>query len=225
MTLRHPESPEPDNRPERHGHSGLTSRLSDDLRALLAFTAENEVRIRDIEDALRGRGFAVLIFVLTIPFCTPVPLPVISTPVGAALCLMGLRLAAGQKPWLPSFVLDHRVSRERLEKIVGFALAITARMERFVRPRWAWMHFRGADCFSGAMIALSSFVLAMPLGLPFTNSIPAWSILLLTLGRMERDGLLLALGHITGICAWVYLGLIFFAGKEGLALLWKNLFA
>jgi hypothetical protein len=35
-----------------------------------------------------------------------------------------------------------------------------------------------------------------PLPIPFSNSIPAWAVVLLTIGMMEKDGLCVLLGYL-----------------------------
>jgi hypothetical protein len=43
----------------------------------------------------------VLVIILVLPFCQPIPLPGFSTPFGIALMIFGFRIALRQRPWLP----------------------------------------------------------------------------------------------------------------------------
>jgi len=47
----------------------------------------------------------------------------------------------------------------------------------------------------------------LPLPVPFSNSIPAYAVVLLALGMMENDGLCVLLGHLTAIATWAFIGL------------------
>jgi hypothetical protein len=47
----------------------------------------------------------------------------------------------------------------------------------------------------------------LPLPIPFSNSIPAWAVVLLAVGMMEKDGLCVLLGHLTAMGTWVFIGL------------------
>jgi hypothetical protein len=59
----------------------------------------------------------------------------------------------------------------------------------------------------GLGIVIASLGLMLPLPIPFSNSIPAWAVVLLAIGRMEQDGLLVLLGHLTVVATWVWIGL------------------
>ena len=56
-----------------------------------------------------------------------------------------------------------------------------------------------AFCFSVAMFR--------PL-IPLSNTIPAVSVVFLTAGMVERDGLLVAAGYVVNIGAWIYFALL-----------------
>jgi hypothetical protein len=57
------------------------------------------------------------------------------------------------------------------------------------------------------------------LPIPFTNSIPAWAVLLLAIGMMEKDGLFVLFGHLTALFTWVFIGLTFAFAAEGFQIL------
>ena len=75
--------------------------LSADLRALAEHFHDGPVRLAEVVELLKGRGYRFLIALLGLPLLTPIPLPGISTVIGRAIALIGLRLALGQKPHLP----------------------------------------------------------------------------------------------------------------------------
>ncbi len=50
---------------------------------------------------------------------------------------------------------------------------------------------------AGLGLLLGSVLLIFPLGLvPFSNTLPAWGILLLAAGLLQRDGVLILLGYL-----------------------------
>jgi hypothetical protein len=130
------------------------------------------------------------------------------------------------KPSLPGFILRREVSRSMLEKIIGYGLKLSTKMEKLVKPR---MHFLqrwpGMINLIGLGIASGGFLLSLPLPplIPFSNTIPAVSVLLLTAGLMERDGLLVLLGYVLNISAWVYFALMVTLYGSGVAHLWDKL--
>jgi hypothetical protein len=179
-------------------------RLSTDLRLLLQQAAGRPVTLAELEMWLQGRGFAMFILLLAAPFL--VPAPGLSTPFGIAIAFLGLRIAFGLKPVLPQFVLRASIKYATLEKIITRVAGFLERIEKRIRPRmhffqdYPWMlNLIGVGIVSGG------FILALPLPIPFSNGLPAVSIMLLAAGMMERDGLLVLCGHLTGLLSWLYL--------------------
>ncbi len=201
-------------------------RLSADLRELLRETAGRAVTLGELEQILKGRGFALFLLLMSLPFAFPIAIPGLSIPFGIVIMLLGLRITFGMKPSLPGFILRREVSRPLLEKIIGYGLKLSTKMEKLVKPR---MHFLqrwpGMINLIGLGIASGGFLLSLPLPplIPFSNTIPAVSVLLLTAGLMERDGLLVLFGYMLNISAWVYFGLMFTLAGSGMAHLWQKL--
>jgi hypothetical protein len=196
------------------------TRLSDDLSALLH--EGRSLTLREIEARLKGRGFALLIMLLSAPFL--VPLPGLSTPFGFAIAIMGLRIAVGQDPWLPDYVLRRELSPKVLKIMVGVLLKISEIMERVIKPR---MHFLrtwpGAMNMIGVGIFVSGVILLLPLPIPFSNTLPALSIVLLSAGMMERDGLAVLAGYVVGMVGVIGLVVLSILGKAGVDWLWARL--
>ena len=191
------------------------SRLSSEIEALREHSAGKSLTVGELELALKGRGFAMLLLLLTLPFCL-VPLPGLSTPFGFAVLLIGIRIAAGKKPWLPAFVLRKSIPPERLAKVLAGGIRFALAMEKCVKPR---MHFLqrwpGMMNLIGLGIASGGLLLLLPLPIPFTNMIPAWAVVLLAAGMMQRDGLLVLLGHLMTLASWAFIGLCWLLGAKG----------
>ncbi len=187
-------------------------RLSDDLRELLAEAAGRSLTLGELEAILQGRGIALFLLLLSLPFTFPFPIPGLSTPFGIVILLMGVRIAQGRQPSLPAFILRKTVKYSVLEKIVNVGLKLCAKMEKVVKPR---MHFLqrwpGMINLIGAGIALAGLLLCLPLPIPLSNSIPALAVVFLTAGMIERDGLLVLMGHLANVAAWLYVAFMFFA--------------
>ena len=180
-------------------------RLTSDLDNLLASAKGRGMTIRQIELQLRGRGFGVLIMLMAMPFVVPI-LPGLSTPFGVAIALMGIRIATLRKPWLPSFMLDRHIEERTLKRIVIAIRAFAKRMERIVKPRMRLvLEWPGMPSLIGVAITSGGIVLALPLPVPFSNTLPSLSVLLLAAGMIERDGAVILAGHIFGVLAWAYL--------------------
>ena len=183
------------------------SRLSADLETLHARVKDKALTLAEVEQALRGRGPAILLILLALPFCF-VAIPGLSMPFGIAICLIGARLAIGREPWLPHFIMRRRLSTARSAQLLTGAIKVARQLEKFVRPRLAFLHAGpGMLRLIGLGIVIASLGLMLPLPIPFSNSIPAWAVVLLAIGMMEKDGLCVLLGHLTAMGTWVFIGL------------------
>src|SRR4051794_24208858 len=126
--------------PQDSSHSSAPQQampLSSDLQALLDRLDGNALSVRELEQAIKGRGISVLILLLTIPFCI-IPVPGLSIPSGIAILLTGVRIAFGRKLKLPDFILRKRIPHHRLEKLLKAGLRASAQLEKVTKPR---MHF------------------------------------------------------------------------------------
>ena len=59
--------------------------------------------------------------------------------------------------------------------------------------------------FHGVLIVFLGVFLALPLPIPLTNFAPGWSIFLISVGLLEKDGLIVAVGYLTSLVAVAYL--------------------
>ena len=78
------------------------SRWSTDLEMLRACMEGKSLSLAELKQALKGRGSAMLLVLLALPFCF-VAIPGLFTPFGIAISLIGARLLIGREPWLPCF--------------------------------------------------------------------------------------------------------------------------
>ncbi len=170
---------------------------------------------------LRGRGVDVLIVLLALPFCTPIPLPGLSVPFGIVLSLFGFRIALRQKPWLPKRLLEKKIPVSTLHKIIPASLKAASYIEKALHPRlrffsrWASFHV-----VNGIVITLSGLLLSAPLPpLPFANGLPALAIVFVVAGMMEEDGAAIFCGYLIAGLAWAYITFIVLFGKQGFAML------
>ena len=174
----------------------MSPRTSEILSSLAAH-ASDRLTVGDILSVLRGRAFALLIVLLGLPNCLPMP-PPIPLVCGLLLALVAAQIAAGWgKPWLPGVLLRRSVSRAEVSSAVARALPALIRLERWSRPRVEVLHT------ALAMRILGFVLLALALGLvvaaPVVGQIPlGLAVCLLGLGLVERDGVVLIAGLAIG---------------------------
>lgn len=185
-------------------------KLSVELAELRDRSGERAITLREVIYTLHGRAYMLLVLLLSLPFITPIPLPGLSTPFGLAIAVISLRLTLGQRPWLPMKLQRKQLPPGFLRKLFGVAERVLRFLEKFLRPRLTWFTETPLLAQLHALLMLIAAVaLLLPLPIPFTNSFPAWTILFVAAGLLERDGLFILAGYlvfIAGVFYFVFLG-------------------
>jgi hypothetical protein len=185
-------------------------KLSEELAELRIRAGERAVTLREVIYLLGGRAYLLLVLLLALPFITPIPLPGLSTPFGLAITLIAFRLSLGQRPLLPKKLQRKELPAGLIGKIFTFAEKVLRFFEKFLRPRWTVL----TDTpllrqLHAVLMLVAALSLLLPLPIPFTNSFPAWAILLLAAGLLERDGVFILAGYVifaAGVLYFVFLG-------------------
>jgi len=184
-------------------------KLSEELARLEALFAERSVTLAEVIVVLQGRAYLLLLVLFALPFCTPIPLPGLSTPFGLVVALIGLRLALGLKAWLPRRLLKTELPPGFFGKLIKFTSRLVGIFERLLRPRLLALTntdvLRRLHAFA---ICIAGLALLLPLPIPFTNTFPAWAILLIACGLLERDGLFVLAGHVVFAAGVAYFFLL-----------------
>jgi len=180
------------------------------------------ITLRRLLELVGEHGLLFLCALLTIPFLIPVSIPGVSTVFGAGIILIAVGITANRLPWLPRRLMERELDAEKLSGILRRGVAVVARVEAYIRPRMQGITGSGvAARVNGMAIIFAGGLLMAPLGLiPFSNTLPAFAILLLAIGMSQRDGVVVLAGYAMIVATLVYFGalawLAFAAGK-GLA--------
>jgi hypothetical protein len=192
-------------------------KLSEEIAILRDRFAAGPLTLGDVVGSLQGRAWTLVLILLALPFVTPIPLPLLSTPFGVAIALISLRLALGQRPWLPGRLLGKPLPAGFFDKVLRISARVLRLLEKLLRPRLAWIAAAPALVRVHALaMFLAACVLLLPLPVPFTNAFPAWLILLIAGGLMERDGGAILVGYAAGAGGVAY---FYFLGDAAVRLL------
>jgi len=199
--------------PLRPAERGVT--FSQELGQLAGQFAERPVRLGEVLDATKGRGFHLLLVFVSLPFLTPIPFPGFSIPFGLVVAAIGARMALGQKPWLPQILLARELPAGFLVKVLAGASRVLKFMEKFLRPRLMFLHEQPFyRRLAGVLIALSGLLLLLPVPVPFSNGLPAWTVLLLSVAALARDGLCFLAGCVMFLVAATFFFLLAVGGAQ-----------
>lgn len=188
-------------------------RLSTEIQGLLETLGERPVTLREFISVTRSRAYTLLLILLSLPFCLPIPLPGLSTALGAIIALIGLRLSMRLEPKLPAKVLDAQVPAAKVALILNGALKIIRLLETVLRPRLCFLvDFAVLHHFYGAFLCISGVLLMLPLPIPFSNLLPALAIIFFAAALIERDGYFIIAGTVMFIVTVAFFAGIFFGG-------------
>lgn len=181
--------------------------ISDRLHQLAAEAQGNDVSLDWVMDHLGERAFGLFLLFLALPCCIPF---LYGVPQIVALPMMfvaGQVLLGRRAPWLPERLGARTVSSDSLARLAERAGPWLRRIEALSRPRLTALTRAPADQMVG--IALVAFSASILVPLPGTNTVPGFAVVIVSMGLLQRDGVLVILGGIIGT-AWI--GTLIFAG-------------
>lgn len=170
--------------------------LSDVLTHITKDKSREFIAVNDLITLLGGRGRAGLILVFALPNVFPAP-PGVSGVLGLPLVYLSFQLMLGHVPWLPRFIGERAVARDRFTQLVERITPWLTRAERLLRPRWSWLVGEKAERVLGALCLVLAVVLTLPI--PLGNMLPAFALCLIALGILERDGVWVMIGATIGL--------------------------
>lgn len=152
----------------------------------------------ELLDRFRHRSYGLFLLLVLLPVFIPIPVG-IGGVCGPLISLIGAQLLLQfEHPWLPGFLSRQQFKRQLL---IGFQLRFgkwLRRLEKLSRPRHEELFDRAPwRAFSGLLLIVLGILLALPV--PGTNYPFGIIILLFSLGLIERDGVILAIGWLLGI--------------------------
>ena len=174
-------------------------RPSEMLKDITKTPDEGEITMGDFVELLGDRSFALAILILALPNALPLPgIPGFSTVTGVANVFIALQILGGRDAiWLPRKMARKRFQQKRVTKIIGKALPAVLWFEKFLCPRLSVFCESAGEKVIGFFILAIGLVLAMPL--LGGNFLPGFSISLLALALLEKDGLLALLSILFAV--------------------------
>ena len=174
----------------------------------LAEDAEGETVSLDwILGQLHERAFGLFLLVLALPCCIPF-LYGIPQIVALPLMFVSAQILLGRSaPWLPARLAARNVSTTALHDLANRARPWLERIEALSRPRLTALTHPPIDRIVGIALVLFSASILVPL--PGTNTVPGFAVVIVSMGLLQRDGILVLAGSVVGT---VWIATLIFAG-------------
>lgn len=181
------------NRPKPVRSSDILLNLAEDK------TLGTDLTFKLLVTILGRRSFGVALLLFSLPSALPFSIiPGFSTVFSIPILVFGIQMLFGMKTLgLPSFIADRKISHENLAKIIKKFIPYLKAMERFLKPRLAFMTNAIGESITGLLIAGLAITLMLPI--PLTNFFISLALILLALGTIEKDGLFIIFGWLATI--------------------------
>jgi hypothetical protein len=180
--------------------------LSAVIEAVLNEADRRPVRLGDLIDRTADRGYGLLLMVLGLPMLVPFLPPGSSTLVGPIYAAFAVQMLRGSnRPWMPNRFRNAVLARRTVRTLRLRGLPLIRTVERFSRPRGLWVSERLMLRAVGVMVLLMGLILVSPL--PFLNTLPAVSVMLIGMGLLNRDALFVLAGMAVGVASLGIIGL------------------
>ncbi len=171
------------------------------VRAAHSGATGGRVCFGDLIDQLgqRSFGWSVLIFALV----NLLPLPLGANVVTSIpLILLTAQMASGAAHLrLPEFIASRPFDRRSFQRTILRMRPVFRPIERVLRPRSLWLFEPEGERFVGVVMLAISLALFAPV--PLSGWFPAISLLVASLGLIERDGAVVLLGLGLGLASIV----------------------
>ncbi len=178
-----------------HSRAETTSSL---LLRLISELPGEQVDVDHIVKQLHRRSFGGMFILLAGVGL----LPGLSFFAGLAMLVPAVQMVIGfHAPVLPGFIRRRRIDVSTVSTFGNKVIPWIERLERFVRPRWKVLTLLPMPNLIG--VAIFGLALVIMLPLPFSNLPPAVAMFCLSLGLLERDGLMIVIGLLAALAALV----------------------
>ena len=182
-------------------------------------------------------GFAVMMFLLSMPVAIPLPYPPGSTAIfGIPLLILSIQMIMGYREVrLPAMITNYKISNKKIIIFAEKAIVILPKIEKYIdlissfvpkkhlyrylyyvlkilllpfiflvrisvkdffraQKTTSYLFFAVVERLIGIISFICSICISSPI--PFTHSLPAWGIAIMSLGLIKRDGLVIFLGAV-----------------------------
>jgi hypothetical protein len=173
-------------------------KISDMVESLPKNFSGPHITIGELNQALSGKAYGILLLILALPNLIPMPAPGLSAVLGAPLLLITIQHMLGYEVLrLPLFIARRRIRHSDLVRGCKLLMPFLKKLELINKPKMLLLLNSAADRFVAFICALLSLTIMLPI--PLVNALPALAICLFALGILQRDGLFAILGFTVAL--------------------------
>ena len=186
--------------------------LSEKVKKIISKIPDKNLTLSEIVNLLGNDGLLLFAALLSIIFLIPVSIPGFSTVFGGIIFFTGISNLLNKSLWLPNTIKTKTFPAEKLRNALNKGLKWFHFLEKISKPHRISLLISNkiARKINGFSILFGSVLLMLPFGLmPFSNTLPAITILFLSVGILQKDGIIIILGYFSILGSLIYFGLFF----------------
>lgn len=188
-----------------------TSKKLDEIQEELP---DENISLKELINVMSGEGLQFMIIILIAPFLIPASIPGSSTPFGILIILLEIAYLNNKSLYIPDFIGKYEISKENVLKLFDIIKKALGYVEKISNPRGKLSSKKYVLKINAVVNILLAFLLFLPLPIPFTDFIPATSMLLLAVSTLEHDSYLMILGYVAAILTVIYFSSVGYVGIE-----------
>ena len=153
---------------------------------------DGTVTVGEFLGRMGHRALAIAILVFSISAVVVGVVPGFSMLMAVPIMFMALQMAMGKNSvYLPKRIREKHISPKHIRGALFQSIPALRWVEKFLRPRATWLTTGMCERIIAGIIVILAGILALPI--PMGNFLPSFTISLLALAILERDGVLLLL--------------------------------
>ncbi len=167
------------------------------------------ISYEEVLKTLGIRAFGILVIFFSLPNLLPFGvIPGISFLFSIPIAFFAVEMLLGQKTfWIPKKLAKKTMSRAKISHMIKKLIPYIQKIEKIAQPRLSLITTSPFDRINALFILSLALLLMLPI--PFSNFIIGSIITLLSLGIMEKDGLLLSISYILVALYYAFLISVF----------------
>jgi len=186
---------------------GTSDSFAQYLERILKYPDKAKITVRELLGGLESRAFGLPLAVLSTGEIVPVHVPGFSWVISVPMAAIGAQMVVDrERLWLPSSLLNRRVSARLVKRIARAMLPTVRRLDRISGPRASIVTGSAGRRLAGLCVLLLSLLIALPI--PGTNTVLALTVFVIALGLIRGDGLLIAAGMVLTVVAAALMGTV-----------------
>ena len=168
---------------------------------------------------LKEKGPFLFIVILCVPFLLPLSIPGVSLPFGIMIIYLCLGIISNKDVKLPRRLMNHTIKSKHIVRLMKGVIKIFRKIEKWTRPRLQSLAIKPiAVTLNGIIILFCAIVLMVPVPIPLGNALPAYAMLFLSIGFLQRDGAMIIIGYLLTLISATYFVAIAILGVSSVML-------